>query len=65
MQLQKNPETFMFDESCEIVRKQLDQSQHGFRRHRSVVTKLFLSLDLLSNETLKRQTNYTLIQKSF
>ena len=36
-----------FDELYDIVKKQLDQLQHGFRRHRSVITQLLLFLDLV------------------
>ena len=43
-------EKFVFNEIYEIVKPHLDNSQHGFRRHRSVVIQLLLFLDLLYNE---------------
>ena len=43
-------EKLIFDELYEIVKTKLEESQHGFRRHRSVVTQMLLFLDLLYNE---------------
>ena len=43
-------EKLIFNEIYEIVNPVLDNSQHGFRRHRSVVTQLLLFLDLLYKE---------------
>ena len=43
-------EKLIFDEPYEIVKTKLEESQHGFRRHRSVVTQMLLFLDLLFNE---------------
>ena len=43
-------EKLIFDEPYEIVKTKLEESQHGFRRHRSVVTQMLLFLDLLYNE---------------
>ena len=43
-------EKLIFSEIYEIVNPVLDNSQHGFRRHRSVVTQLLLFLDLLYKE---------------
>ena len=43
-------EKLIFNEVYEIVNPVLDNSQHGFRRHRSVVTQLLLFLDLLYKE---------------
>ena len=43
-------EKLIFDELYEIVKTKLEESQHGFRMHRSVVTQMVLFLDLLYNE---------------
>ena len=43
-------EKLIFDELYEIVKTKLEESQHGFRMHRSVVTQMLLFLDLLYNE---------------
>ena len=43
-------EKLIFDELNEIVKTKLEESQHGFRMHRSVVTQMLLFLDLLYNE---------------
>ena len=43
-------EKLIFDELYEIVKTKLEESQHGIRRHRSVVTQMLLFLDLLYNE---------------
>ena len=43
-------EKLIFNEFYEIVKPHLDNSQHGDRRHRSVVTQLLLFLDLLYKE---------------
>ena len=40
----------MFDGLYDIVKKHLEQSQHVFKRHRSVLNKLLLFLDLLHKE---------------
>ena len=40
-------EKLIFNEIYEIVKTHVDNSQHGFRRHRSVVTQLLLFLDPL------------------
>ena len=47
MQHFRSPRKTFFDELYDIVIKQLDQLQHVIRRHRSIVTQLFLFLDLL------------------
>ena len=43
-------EKLIFNEIYEIVKPHLDNSQHGFRGHMSVVTQLLLFLDLLYKE---------------
>ena len=43
-------EKLIFNEIYEIFKPHLDNSQHGIRRHRSVVTQLLLFLDLLYKE---------------
>ena len=43
-------EKIIFDELYDIVKIKIDESQHGFRKHRSVITQLLLFLDLLYNE---------------
>ena len=43
-------EKIIFDELYDIVKIKIDESQHGFRRHRSVITQLLLFVDLLYNE---------------
>ena len=40
-------EKLIFDELYEIVKTKLEESQHGFRMHRSVITQMLLFLDLL------------------
>ena len=44
-------EKLNFNEIYEIVKPHLDNSQHGFRRHRSVVKQLLFSLDILYKKT--------------
>ena len=53
-------EKLIFNEIYEIVKPHLDNSQHGFRRHRSVVTQLLLFLDLLYKELDKESELYVL-----
>ena len=43
-------EKLIFNEIYKTVKPHLDNSQHGFRRHRSVVTQLLRFLDLLYKE---------------
>ena len=43
-------EKIIFDELYDIVKIKIDESQHGFRKHRSVITQLLLFLELLYNE---------------
>ena len=50
-------ENLIFNEIYEIVKPHLDNSQHGFRRHRSVVTQLPLFLDLLLKNLMTKKVN--------
>ena len=49
-------EKLIFNEIYEIVKPHLDNCQHRFRRHRSVVTQLLLFLDLLYKELDDRES---------
>ena len=62
-------EKLIFNEIHEIVKPHLVNSQHGFRRHRSVVTQLLLFLDLLYKELDDKESElyvlYLDFQKTF
>ena len=54
-----------FDELFDIVKKQLDQSQRGFRRHRSVVTQLYLFIDFLYIESDEKENELDMLYLEF
>ena len=53
------------DELYDIFKKQLDQSQHKLRRHRSVVTQLLLFLDLLYKKYDEKENEFFVLYQDF
>ena len=58
-------EKLFFNEIYEIVKPHLDNSQHGFRRNRSVVTQLLLFLDLLYKELDDKESELYVLYLDF
>ena len=61
----KVSEKLIFNEFNEIVKPDQDDSQHGFRRHRSVVTQLLLFLDLLYKELDDKESELKVLYLDF
>ena len=58
-------EKIIFDELYDIVKIKIDESQHGFRKHRSVITQLLLFLDLLYNEIDEKENELFVLHLDF
>ena len=63
--ISKVSEKLNFAELYVTFKTQLDQSQYGFRRHRSVVTQLFLFLDLLYKENDEKENELYVLYLDF
>ena len=58
-------EKLTFNEIYEIVKPHLDNSQHGFRRHRSVVAQFLLFLDFLYKELDDKESELFVLYLDF
>ena len=58
-------EKLTFNEIYQIVKPHLDSSQHGFRRHSSLVTPLLLFLDLLYKELDDKESELYVLYLEF
>ena len=58
-------EKIIFDELYDFVKIKIDESQHGFQKHRSVITQLLLFLDLLYNEIDEKENELFVLYLDF